>query len=370
MPKAQKSSQNAPDAKVKQITDFFPRKQALSQGASPGASRLTVASQRNARQLSTKENTTPLTRNSHSRTKQGSESSTNTTASSDSQRAGAGSPMPTKTIHITSPMQPSTKRFRSQSIVSPQPSKQNKRSKQILCESKFEEGKMDVEESAVVYVRSEPAPVPNSSFLQVPPSDTTRVKKSRFSTPPDHQLEVISLVPSSLSEEKELEPNRPEQKDVRVVKEAVDHWRQQALPPSPSTSVNSPIEPRVESRPISQSSTPFDTDWSMAVDSVDNSTPARPNFSATTASIPTPPSTDGPDDIHLISPVKPLDAKAKTEQIIRDIKARAYAQSRAQEPSSPLSEIASLDSTDDEDDNFDGLDGLGLGNSTKLKRYV
>ncbi|KAF9450407.1 hypothetical protein P691DRAFT_810348 [Macrolepiota fuliginosa MF-IS2] len=362
MPKTQKSLQTASDTKTKQITDFFPRKSTLSSSC---ASRPAVVSQKNAKQLSAKENATPVTRNSHLKAKQG-EPSPNAAAPSDSQEAGTGSPLPTKAVHIASPMHPSTKRLRSQSVISFQPN--NVRwPNNILHEAKFEEEKMDIENSLVVHVRSETTPLPSSSFLQVPPSDTRRTKKSRFSVSPDRQLEVSSLVPSSLSEERELGPNRPEQKDIGAVKEAVDHWRQQALPPSPLTNVNSPVEPNMVPRPDLQSSTVYNADWNMAVDSVYDATPSRPSTSAATASIPTPPSTDGPDETHPSLPIEILDVNTKTEQIIRDIKARALARSRTQEPSSPLSSVASLGGSDDEDDDLDVLAGLGLGNNSKLK---
>lgn len=364
MPKAQKLSQNSSDTRAKQITDFFPRKSALPQApASSSASCPSVAIQKAVNQTSAKENTTPRFRSLHSKIQQGSEASSNATMSSF-QCTRAGSPSLARAMHVTSPMQPSTKRLRSQSVASPQPTKFSKRPKNILCELTVEEEKMDVDDTSILYVPSVPTVVPKSNpLLPVPSADARQSKKSRMSRSPSQRSETTSLVPSSLSEERELESSRPEQKDADAVRETVDHWRQQALPPSPVTDVNSSGESRTQSLLVSQASTAFDTDWNMDDGFIDNSiTPSRPMATTTTAFIPTPPSTDGPADTRPTSPVKVLDANARTEQIIRDIRARAYA--RAQEPSSPLSEIASLDSSEDDD----SLGTSGLPIYTKLER--
>jgi hypothetical protein len=258
-------------------------------------------------------------------------------------------------------MQPSTKRLRSQSIVASRPAKQAKRTKNILCEFAFGEDKMDVDEDSVVYVPPAAAPTAPPSvspFRQAPPSNSQRACS------PD-ALSELSQVPSSLSDEKELDASHLERKDFGAVRDAVDHWRQEALPPSPQPSMNSPVESRTQSEPVAQPSA--EADWQMNNGSSSNTTPSRPNVTTTTsASIPTPPSTDGPEDTLPLSPVKVLDTKAKTDQIIQEIKARAFARAHTPEPSSPLSEIASLDSSDDEDD--DGLTLLGLNDKLRARR--
>ncbi|KAF5354651.1 hypothetical protein D9756_005354 [Leucocoprinus leucothites] len=354
---AQKTSQSASDAKVKQITDFFPRKPTLSQGSSSSATRT-----KNAKQGATKENTTPHVCNPNSKTQIGSDASIYSGASSASRRAV--SPIPTKAVsQITSPMQPSTKRSRSQSIAASQSAKQAKRTKNILCESTLVEDAMDVDENSVVYVPTVPAlaaPPDPSPFSQVPPPSSD----PRKAISPDRDSE-ISLVPSSVSDEKELDSSlHVERKDPDAVKEAVDYWRQEALPLSPRNSSNSPVELRTQ--PHSEAISSVDADWSVSSDSASNVTPSRCNATATAnMSIPTPPSTDGLEDTLCMSPVKVLDPDSKAEQIIAEIRARALAQARSQEPSSPLSDIASIDSSDEEEDEYDSLAILGLNESRR-----
>ncbi|KXN85385.1 hypothetical protein AN958_11485 [Leucoagaricus sp. SymC.cos] len=350
MPKTSKNAQNASDAKTKHITDFFPRKPSSYQASSSSATR-----SKNAKQAATKESTTPHTSLPQSRTRSRSENETsiNCGVSSASQPARALSPSPSKPMPIASPMQPSTKRLRSQSIAASQSTKQMKRIKNILRESTCEEEKMDLDENSVVYVPLPPLPNVTPS-LQVPLSD------SKMALSPDIQSST-SLVPSSVSDEKELGSSMPQRKDAVAVREAVDHWRQEALPLSPLTSVNSPVEIRMGPELNSQS--PTEVDWDMNTGTSSSVTPPRP--ATANAYIPTPPSTDGPEDLRPTSPVKALDGNTKAEQIIREIKARAQANSFVEEPSSPISEVSSLDSSDDEDDKA-ALAMLGLTNLLQI----
>lgn len=222
---------------------------------------------------------------------------------------------------------------------------------------------MDVDENSVVYVPTVPAlaaPPDPSPFSQVPPPSSD----PRKAISPDRDSE-ISLVPSSVSDEKELDSSlHVERKDPDAVKEAVDYWRQEALPLSPRNSSNSPVELRTQ--PHSEAISSVDADWSVSSDSASNVTPSRCNATATAnMSIPTPPSTDGLEDTLCMSPVKVLDPDSKAEQIIAEIRARALAQARSQEPSSPLSDIASIDSSDEEEDEYDSLAILGLNESRR-----
>jgi hypothetical protein len=366
MPKAQKSSQDASGLKNRQITDFFSQKPAVSEG---GATRLGV-DKKKTKQVAAKENATPHVCSAHSKASLGNETSTNGSSSSVCSRAAAVSPVPTKVTHITSPMQPSTKRLRSQSITASRSVKQVKRTKNILCESQLEEDKMEVDENSIVYVPAMVAvSAPAPSFLKVPSSNNESASGPRVSISPDPQSEV-SLVPSSVSDEVELDSRRLKRKDAGAMKGAVVYWRQQALPPSPLTYVNSPVEPRRQLRSDIRSSTAFETDWNMDNDSASSTTPSRPSTNTTTnTSFPTPPSTDGPNHLFSMSPVKVLDSKTKTEQLIQDIKTRARANARTQPQtsSSPLLDIPSLDSSDEDDDEDDGLAVLGLKDTTKLR---
>ncbi|KAJ3568393.1 hypothetical protein NP233_g5742 [Leucocoprinus birnbaumii] len=347
---AHKSSQGASDAKVKQITDFFPRKSTSLQGSSSNATRT-----KNTKHGSAKENTTPAV---HPKTQTDNGPSSFSSAPSAPQRAV--SPIPARAVpQVASPMQPPTKRSRSHSTAATQPTKQAKRSKNILCEPMVAEDMMDVDENSVVFVPTAfTAPINPSPFLPVPASDP------RKTISPDRDSE-ISLVPSSVSDEKELDRSLAvERKDAGAVKDTVDHWRQEALPPSPMTSASSPIEPRAQAQSAQ-------SDWTMSIDAGSSATPSRRNASSN-ASIPTPPSTDGPEDTMSMSPVKVLDPETKTQQIIAEIRARAFAQARpsAEEPSSPLFDIASIDSSDDEGDEYDSLAMLGLRNNAREKSPV
>lgn len=338
MPKAQKSSQTAPGAKIKQITDFFPRKLSFSQEISLNVPSPTAGEHKDAKQSLVKENTKPHSRQLRSKVHSANEKALDSGATCGALRPH--SPLSTKHTHITSPTQPPTKRLRSQSDIS---NKQTKRAKNILCESKFEEQKMEVEDDSIVYVP--PGTVAqNPPLLQVPVLDLKHTEIHVVASP-SHQLEVNSMVPSSLSEEKELELPQSDKKDIEAVKEAVDRWRYQAS--SPSSLANGTRPANVGTGPH-HAQTALETDWNTGRGSIKNGMPSQPDVQIT-SSISAPP-TDGSDNTHPLPPVKVLDKERNTDQIIKGIRERASAQSRANQPSSPLSTIASLDSSDDEDE--------------------
>lgn len=247
-------------------------------------------------------------------------------------------------------MQPSTKRLRSRSIGASQSSKQAKRrNRNTLCESTIAEDAMDVDDNPDVYVPTVVLPlVECSPSFQVPFSNT----KEAISP---YRASEISFIPSSVSDEKELDLIHVAPKDVSSVKEAIDRWRQGTLSPSPLTGTSFPVEVETEPQPVVQP--PIDADWIVGIDSVSSATPSRRNAAAVTnVFILTSPSTGSSAPL---SPVKLLDEKAKTDQIIAEIRARAEARPRSQASSSPVFEVASLDSSDDEDDGYDSLAALG-----------
>jgi len=338
MPKAQNSSQKTSDARIKQITDFFTRKSA-SQGSSSSGTR-----NKNSKDSATKENTALHVYNTHTKLQIDGGISSNSGVSS----VFINSPIPVKAVsHITSLMQPSTKRLRSQSIGTAHSAKQAKR-RNIHCESASTEDAMDVDENipAVVLPLAE-----RSLSCQLPASDM----RETMSLDRDSE---ISFVPSSVSDEQELGSTHVGPKDVSSVKEAIDHWRQETLSLSPLIRTNRPVKAGTQPQSIVQPH--IDADWIIAMDPASSATPLCHSAAAiTNVFIPTPPSTGGSEGTFQLSPVRLLDEKAKTDQIIAEIRARAFARSRSQASSSPASEISSIDSSDDEDDGYGSLAVLG-----------
>jgi len=342
MPKAQNSSQNTSNARIKQITDFFSCKSA-SQVNSPSGTR-----SKNTKHSATKENTALHVYNTHTKLQVDSGISSSSGVSS----ASINSPISVKAVsQITSLTQPPTKRLRSQSIGAGQSANQAKR-RDILCESTSTEDAMDVDENSGAYIPAVILPLEQRSpSCQLPSPDM------RETMPLDRNSE-ISFVPSSVSDEQELDSIYSAPKDVSSVKEAIDHWRQETLSLSPLIGTNRPIEVGTQTQSIVQPH--IDADWIIGIHSASSATPSCHSAGAiTNVFIPTPPSMGGSEGAFQLSPIKLLDEKAKTDQIIAEIRARAFARSRSQVPSSPVDEISSIDSSDDEDDEYGSLAVLG-----------
>lgn len=336
MPKAKKPSS---DAKAKQITDFFPRKSLSQTSTKPS-----VVSPNSAVQTApTKQNTTPRLR-FHNKASQGNADSSKPVQAPISLRGESGASPSTKAEQSgASPIQPSAKRLRSQSIVSPQRIKRSKKSKNILCDCDYD-GKMEVDEDSVVYVRS----VPSTSSIPstLPHATTLDAKESKVSEKLEFSVRhpaAAAFVPSSVSEERELGSAFLEEES------GIGHLQEQGL--SFPEADNSRMQPDCVSRVVAKPA----VDWDM--DSGFTGTP----------SILTPSSTNEPAAAPSTSPEELLDEKARAEQIIKEIKLKALAFAQAQESACPVLDISSPITSDDDDD-AGGLAPLNFRPITKLRR--
>jgi len=353
MPKAQNSSQNTFDARIKQITDFFSCKSA-SQGSSSSGTR-----NKNTKHSATKENTALHVYNTHTKLQIDGGNSSSSGVSS----ASINSPILVKAVsQITSPMQPSTKRLRSQSIGASRSAKQAKR-RSILCKSTSTEDAMDVDENSGAYIPAVVLPLAERSpSCQLPTPDVRETMSL------DRDSEML-FVPSSVSDEQELDSTHVAPKDISSIKEAINYWRQETLSLSPLISTSCPIE--VGAQPQSIVQPHIDADWIIGIDSSSSATPSYRSAAAVTNVLTSAPSsTGGSEGAFQLSPVTLLDEKAKTDQIIAEIRARAFARSRSQVPSSPVSEISCIDSSDDEDDGYGSLAVLGYRTGMRSSRCV
>lgn len=353
MPKARNSSQNTSDVRIKQITDFFSCK-SVSQGSSSSGTR-----NKNTKHSATKENTALHVYNTHTKLQIDGGSSSSSGVSS----ASINFPIPVKAVpQITSLMQPSTKRSRSQSIDASQSANQAKR-RNILCESTSTEDAMDVDGNSGPYIPAVVLPLADRSpSCQLPTPDMRKTVSL------DRGSEIL-FVPSSVSDEQELDSTHVAPKDISSVKEAINHWRQETLSPSPLVSTSCPVE--VGAQPQSIVEPHIDADWIIGIDSASSGTPSYRSAAAVTdVFIPTPPSLGSSEGAFQLSPVKLLDEKAKTDQIIAEIRARAFARSRSQVPSSLASELSMIDSSDEEDDGYGSLAVLGYRTGMRSSRCV
>ena len=181
-----------------------------------------------------------------------------------------------------------------------------------------------------------------------PLQQTPQSKKRRICSPgPSSLHSSSSLVPSSQSDEEELAPSRSKVQSTDV--KAVDHWRKEALPPSPDVDNDddcaAQIDPLLSSSPLTSRFTSPLTEPEHGTE-LQCPMPTSP-FSPGFGHIPTPPYTGG-----TTMPPTPiaLDSTTKAAQIIADIKARAYAATLLSPESSPSLEFKDelSDSSDDE----------------------
>jgi len=195
----------------------------------------------------------------------------------------------------------------------------------------------------------------SDTCMVFPLQQTPQSKKRRICPPgPSSLHSSSSLVPSSQSDEEELAPLRSKAQSTDV-KEAVDHWRKEALPPSPDVdndddrAAQMEIEPSLSSSPLTSRFTSPLTEPEHGT-KLQRPTPASP-FSPGFGHIPTPPYTDRhSDDVTMPPTPIALDPATKAAQIIADIKARAYAATLLSPESSPSLEFKDelSDSSDDE----------------------
>ncbi len=221
-----------------------------------------------------------------------------------------------------------------------------------------------------------------------------------------YEVDPDELVPTSQSDEQELTLPRIPKRDPAFVQESVAKWRQDtnANPPS-RTQSPPPLDPICTSfddvpmdvdaapaealletsnmRSLPYPQTPRSSsdgcshqqqmDEALATvtramayvkPSLPAATPTRvaPNLMASPSdafsSLTPPPSSDsisGPEPEEEPQVIQPLDVKSKTDQLIADIKARAYAAAHSSPEQSPLA----LDSLSDSDSDSDSSDMCG-----------
>ncbi|KAG6845920.1 hypothetical protein H0H87_000726 [Tephrocybe sp. NHM501043] len=172
------------------------------------------------------------------------------------------------------------------------------------------------------------SPIPLRARENLTPASQTRSnprKKQRLSSPEQGS----ELVPTSQSDELEMAPAVSLQRDPRQIKRSVDEWRHNAISVTDDVFDDSPSVPS------------FDF----------GCTPPR-DETVTTAS-PIPP-----------SPLA-LNPNTKAEQIIAEIKARAYTESQRNRPETPVRTFKDelSDSDEDEDDLFPASPMKGKGKS-------